>query len=170
GHLVERLHLVGVVAGVGLLGHRRHRHRGEQGEAEAADVWRRVCRHGNSPRCDCVCDGRLPVVAKRNPPPVFPRCTAVPGPNLDGIRGPGKQLRPPRKSPATRGSPVNQVAWPGQTAIGSLKASGSSLKSPIGMQEQNTFLSPWTLSTRATGGQYFCCFSVASGNTASSRL
>lgn len=60
----------------------------------------------------------------------------------------------------------------GYTAIGSLKASGSpsSAISLSGMQLQNTFLSPYTLSTRATGGQYFCCFSVASGNTASSRL
>src|SRR5690606_672594 len=52
---------------------------------------------------------------------------------------------------------------------GSLNASGSSSAEPIGMQLQNTFLSPCTLSTRATGGQYFCWRNVASGNAASSR-
>src|SRR5699024_11823595 len=41
-----------------------------------------------------------------------------------------------------------------QATLGSLKASGSSLKSLVGTQLQNTFLSPNTLSTRATGGQY----------------
>ena len=48
-------------------------------------------------------------------------------------------------------------------------ASASSLNASTGMQLQNTFLSPCTLSTRATGGQYLCCFSTGSGNTASSR-
>lgn len=48
-------------------------------------------------------------------------------------------------------------------------SAASSLYASTGMQAQNTFLSPWTLSTRATGGQYFCCFSVASGKAASSR-
>src|SRR3546814_8251947 len=47
---------------------------------------------------------------------------------------------------------------------GSLNASGSSSAEPIGMRLQNTFLSPCTLSTRATGGQYFCWRRVASGN------
>ena len=36
----------------------------------------------------------------------------------------------------------SEVASDGQDTIGSLKASGSSLKSPIGTHEQNTFLSP----------------------------
>lgn len=42
-----------------------------------------------------------------------------------------------------------------QATSGSLKASGSSSAEPTAMQLQNTFLSPCTLSTRATGGQYF---------------
>src|SRR4051794_14524645 len=53
--------------------------------------------------------------------------------------------------------------------FGSLNASGSPANASIGTQAQNTFLSPYTLSTRATGGQYFCRRSVLSGNTASSR-
>src|SRR3546814_8696635 len=57
----------------------------------------------------------------------------------------------------------------GQDTFGSLNASISPLNSLIGTQEQNTFLSPHTLSTRATGGQYFCCLSEGSGNAASSR-
>src|SRR6185437_2427153 len=48
-------------------------------------------------------------------------------------------------------------------------AASSSLKASIGTHEQNTCLSPYTLSTRATGGQYFTCFSEASGYAASSR-
>lgn len=55
------------------------------------------------------------------------------------------------------------------TTSGSLNASGSSSAEPTGMQLQNTFLSPCTLSTRATGGQYFCRRRLGSGNTASSR-
>ena len=45
----------------------------------------------------------------------------------------------------------------------------SSLYASTGMQAQNTFLSPCTLSTRPTGGQYFCSRRLASGNAASSR-
>src|SRR5690606_30906159 len=56
-----------------------------------------------------------------------------------------------------------------QTTSGSLKASGSSSAEPTGMQLQKTFLSPCTLSTRATGGQYFCWRRLGSGNAASSR-
>src|SRR3546814_19587856 len=49
---------------------------------------------------------------------------------------------------------------------GSLNASVSSSAEPIGMQLQNTFLSPCTLSTRAPGGQSFCWRRVASGHGA----
>ena len=45
----------------------------------------------------------------------------------------------------------------------------SSLYASTGMQAQNTFLSPCTLSTRPTGGQYFCWRRLGSGNAASSR-
>src|SRR4029453_4440923 len=40
---------------------------------------------------------------------------------------------------------------------------------PIGMQLQNRLRSPYTLSTRATGGQYFAPRNEASGYAASSR-
>ena len=44
-----------------------------------------------------------------------------------------------------------------------------SLYASTGMQAHITFLSPCTLSTRATGGQYLTCLSTGSGNAASSR-
>src|SRR5690606_11914645 len=62
------------------------------------------------------------------------------------------------------------AATPDQDTIGSLKASISPSNSLIGTQLQNTFLSPWTLSSRATGGQYLCWFSEGSGKAATSRL
>ena len=73
-----------------------------------------------------------------------------------------------KKSPAVRGF-FHRAKEPPYITSGSLNASISPAKSLIGMQLQNTFLSPCTLSTRATGGQYFCSFNVASGNAASSR-
>ncbi len=48
-------------------------------------------------------------------------------------------------------------------------AGSASRYASSGGQVQNTCLSPYTLSTRATGGQYFTCFSEASGYAASSR-
>ena len=74
-----------------------------------------------------------------------------------------------QESPASRGFPWSILPVADQTTSGSLNASGSSSGEPTGMQLQNTFLSPCTLSTRATGGQYFCRRRLASGNAASSR-
>lgn len=74
-----------------------------------------------------------------------------------------------KRSPASRGFSASIGAFSDYITSGSLKASISPANSLIGMQLQNTFLSPCTLSTRATGDQYFCNFNVASGNAASSR-
>src|SRR6478736_2196808 len=86
------------------------------------------------------------------------------------------RLRPkekPRRSgafrPGARERNADGGAVPTYDTFGSLKASISPAKALIGTQLQNTFLSPYTLSTRATGGQYFCSLSTGSGKAASSR-
>jgi len=52
---------------------------------------------------------------------------------------------------------------------GAEKAASGSAQADTGTQLQNRLRSPWTLSTRPTGGQYFRSRSAATGNAASSR-
>jgi len=92
--------------------------------------------------------------------PIRPSGTFPRGRGKGRVAGTGEYF--PKKSPASRG-------FFSYITFGSLKASGSPAKASTGMQLQNTFLSPCTLSTRATGGQYFCSFRLGSGNAASSR-
>ena len=71
-----------------------------------------------------------------------------------------RQVAGPHKRTAPRGAGLSCVAGGG---------ADQSLYASTGMQAHITFLSPCTLSTRATGGQYLTCLSTGSGNAASSR-
>jgi hypothetical protein len=101
---------------------------------------------------------------QEHPSSILP-CAARKG----GGRNNSEELRAIKKTPHRGVSSRSQRRLQSYITSGSLNASISPAKASIGMQLQNTFLSPCTLSTRATGGQYFCSFSVASGNAASSR-
>src|SRR5690606_31488212 len=84
---------------------------------------------------------------------------------------------PPLQKDPRSSSPIDikkQPAFAGcfhsrHQAIKPDHASTSSLYASTGIQAHIMFLSPYTLSTRATGGQYFCSFSEGSGKAASSR-
>jgi hypothetical protein len=59
--------------------------------------------------------------------------------------------------------------WDESAARETRAATRYSAQADTGTQLQNRLRSPWTLSTRPTGGQYFCRTSACTGNAACSR-